>query len=154
MAVKYIPEPFRIKMVEPIKMLTREERIEKIKEANYNLFNLKGADVYIDLLTDSGTNAMSHDQWSGVMRGDEAYAGASSYFRLVDAGKDIFNYGFIQPVHQGRAAEKVLFPTFLTLCQVGTKFFPQLGMKLYPSIATFVTCGRVVHKTSRQIVGK
>lgn len=114
MAVKYIPEPFRIKMVEPIKMLTREERIEKIKEANYNLFNLKGADVYIDLLTDSGTNAMSHDQWSGVMRGDEAYAGASSYFKLVDAGKDIFNYGFIQPVHQGRAAEKVLFPTFLS----------------------------------------
>ncbi|SDL33572.1 tryptophanase [Natronincola ferrireducens] len=114
MAVKYIPEPFRIKMVEPIKMLTREERKQKIKEANYNLFNLKGEDVYIDLLTDSGTNAMSDRQWGGVMHGDEAYAGSSSYFKLVEAGKDIFNYGYIQPVHQGRAAEKVLFPTFLT----------------------------------------
>lgn len=113
MSVKYIPEPFRIKMVEPIKMLTREERKEKIKEAKYNLFNLKGEDVYIDLLTDSGTNAMSDKQWAGVMLGDEAYAGASSYYKLVDAGKDIFGFGYIQPVHQGRAAEKVLFPTFL-----------------------------------------
>lgn len=113
MAIKYVPEPFRIKMVEVIKMTTKEEREEKIKEANYNLFNLKGQDVYIDLLTDSGTNAMSQEQWAGVMRGDEAYAGASSYFNLVNAAKDIFGYDFIQPVHQGRAAEKVLFPTIL-----------------------------------------
>nr|WP_307775713.1 tryptophanase [uncultured Cetobacterium sp.] len=113
MAIKYVPEPFRIKMVETIKMTTKEEREEKIKEANYNLFNLKGEDVYIDLLTDSGTNAMSQEQWAGVMRGDEAYAGASSYFKLVNTAKDIFGYEFIQPVHQGRAAEKVLFPTFL-----------------------------------------
>lgn len=109
MAIKYLPEPFRIKMVETIKMLTREEREEAIKKANYNLFNLKGEDVYIDLLTDSGTNAMSQEQWAGVMRGDEAYAGATSYYKLVDAGKDIFGYEYIQPVHQGRAAEKVLF---------------------------------------------
>lgn len=113
MAIKYVPEPFRIKMVETIKMTTREEREKKIKEANYNLFNLKGEDVYIDLLTDSGTNAMSQNQWSGVIKGDEAYAGASSYFNLLRAAKDIFSYDFIQPVHQGRAAEKVLFPTFL-----------------------------------------
>ena len=113
MAIKYVPEPFRIKMVETIKMTTPEERAENIKEANYNLFNLKGEDVYIDLLTDSGTNAMSQDQWAGVMRGDEAYAGASSYFNLVNTAKEVFGYEFIQPVHQGRAAEKVLFPTFL-----------------------------------------
>lgn len=113
MTIKYVPEPFRIKMVEPIKMLTREEREQKIKEANYNLFALKGEDVYIDLLTDSGTNAMSDTQWAGVMRGDEAYAGGRSYFNLVDAGKDIFGYEFIQPVHQGRAAEKVLFGLLL-----------------------------------------
>lgn len=109
MSIKYIPEPFRIKMVETIKVPNREEREERIKEANYNLFSLKGEDVYIDLLTDSGTNAMSDDQWSGVMRGDEAYAGGRSYFKLLKAGQDIFAYEFIQPVHQGRAAEKVLF---------------------------------------------
>lgn len=114
MAIKYVAEPFRIKMVEPIKMLTREERERKIAEAKYNVFGLRGEDCYIDLLTDSGTNAMSMEQWAGIMRGDEAYAGASSYFKLIDAGKDIFQYGYIQPVHQGRAAEKVLFPTFLT----------------------------------------
>ena len=109
MAIKYIPEPFRIKMVETIKVLNREEREEKIKLAKYNLFNLRAEDVYIDLLTDSGTNAMSDVQWAGVMRGDEAYAGGRSYFRLVEAGQDIFGYDFIQPVHQGRAAEKVMF---------------------------------------------
>ncbi|GAB6088036.1 tryptophanase [Alkaliphilus crotonatoxidans] len=109
MGVKYVPEPFRIKMVETIKMLTREEREQKIAEAKYNLFNLKGEDVYIDLLTDSGTNAMSQEQWAGVMRGDEAYAGSASYFKLIETAQDIFGYKYIQPVHQGRAAEKVLF---------------------------------------------
>lgn len=113
MSVKYIPEPFRIKMVEPIKMLTRAEREKKIKEAKYNSFGLKGEDVYIDLLTDSGTNAMSDQQWAGIMRGDEAYAGASSYFKLLEVAQDIFGYGYIQPVHQGRAAEKVVFPLYL-----------------------------------------
>ncbi|MGL5512111.1 MAG: tryptophanase, partial [Sporomusa sp.] len=114
MAIKYIPEPFRIKMIEPITMLSREEREQKIQQAHYNLFNLAGQDVYIDLLTDSGTNAMSDQMWGGIMRGDEAYAGSASYYKLVEAGKDIFNYGFIQPVHQGRAAENVLFGTILS----------------------------------------
>ena len=113
MAARYIPEPFRIKMVEPIKMLTRKEREQKIREAGYNLFNLRGEDCYIDLLTDSGTNAMSIEQWAGVIRGDEAYAGASGYFKLVEAGRDLFGHDYIQPVHQGRAAEKVLFSHLL-----------------------------------------
>lgn len=113
MAVKYIAEPFRIKMVEPIKMLTQKEREAKIKEAHYNVFYLRSQDVYIDLLTDSGTNAMSSNQWSGIMLGDESYAGATSYFKLLDAGKDIFGYEYIQPVHQGRAAEKVVMPILL-----------------------------------------
>jgi tryptophanase len=113
MIKKYVPEPFRIKVVEPLHMLTRAEREKRIAEAKYNLFGLKGEDCYIDLLTDSGTNAMSQEQWAGIMRGDESYAGASSYYKLIDAGRDIFNYEYIQPVHQGRAAEKVLLPLFL-----------------------------------------
>ena len=114
MAIKYIPEPFRIKVVEPLHMLSREEREHKLKDAFYNEFNLHSEDVYIDLLTDSGTNAQSQFQWAAMMKADESYAGATSYYKLMDAGKDIFNYAYIQPVHQGRAAEKVLMPLFLT----------------------------------------
>ncbi|MDD2447246.1 MAG: tryptophanase [Tissierellia bacterium] len=114
MTIKYVAEPFRIKMVETLKVLSREEREEKIKDAKYNLFNLKSEDVYIDLCTDSGTNAMSSEQWAGIMVGDESYAGSKSYFKLMEAGKDIFGYEIIQPVHQGRAAEKVLFPVLIS----------------------------------------
>lgn len=113
MSTSYIAEPFKIKMVEPIKMTTKEEREVKIKEANYNLFALKADDVYIDLLTDSGTGAMSSKQWAAVMLGDESYSGASSYFKLVESAQDIFGYKYIQPVHQGRAAEKVIVPIFV-----------------------------------------
>lgn len=113
MAIKCIPEPFRIKVVENIKVKTRAERETAIKNADYNLFNLKGEDCYIDLLTDSGTNAMSQEQWAGLMIGDEAYAGGSSYYKVINVFKDIFGYDYIQPVHQGRAAEKVLFPLLL-----------------------------------------
>jgi len=108
--LRYIPEPFKIKMVEPIKMTTREEREGFIRSANYNAFSLSAEDVYIDLQTDSGTGAMSDSQWAAVMRGDESYSGGRSYYKLVDAGKEIFDYEYIQPVHQGRAAEKILFP--------------------------------------------
>jgi tryptophanase len=114
MAVNYVAEPFRIKSVEPIAMLSAAERAGRIEAARYNLFNLRSQDCYIDLLTDSGTGAMSGEQWAGMLRGDEAYAGGASYYRLVEAGREIFGHGYIQPVHQGRAGEKVLFPLFLS----------------------------------------
>ncbi|WP_312459592.1 tryptophanase [Proteiniclasticum sp.] len=113
MSMKYFAEPFKIKMVEPIKILTREERLKKIQEADYNVFSLAAEDCYIDLLTDSGTGAMSAGQWAGIMRGDESYSGSKSFYRLQESAKDIFGYAFIQPVHQGRAAEKVVMPILL-----------------------------------------
>lgn len=113
MSSKYFAEPFKIKMVEPIKILSAEERLERIKEANYNLFSLDSEDVYIDLLTDSGTGAMSSEQWAGIMRGDEAYSGAKGAKNLEASAQDIFGYKYIQPVHQGRAAEKVVMPILL-----------------------------------------
>ena len=113
MTVKYIAEPFRIKMVEPMRMLSRVEREKKLAAAHYNVFNLASEDCYIDLLTDSGTNAMSDRMWAGILCGDEAYAGSRSYHKLLETGQDIFGFSYLQPVHQGRAAEKVLFPLFL-----------------------------------------
>ena len=109
MAIKTIIEPFRIKAVEPIRMRTRAEREVKIKEAFYNVFLLKAADVLIDLLTDSGTGAMSSEQWASVMRGDESYAGSPSYYRFEESVKRLFPFDHIIPTHQGRAAERILF---------------------------------------------
>lgn len=102
-------EPFRIKMVEKIYESTREQRADWIKKAHYNLFNLESEKVYIDLLTDSGTGAMSDRQWSAMMAGDESYAGASSYYNLKKAVSEITGFEYFLPTHQGRAAENVLF---------------------------------------------
>src|SRR5674476_560646 len=102
-------EPFKIKMVENIYRSTKEQRVRWIKDAYFNLFNLRSEQVFIDLLTDSGTGAMSDKQWSEIMLGDESYAGASSYYKMKDAIKDITGFSYFLPVHQGRAAENVLF---------------------------------------------
>jgi tryptophanase len=104
-----IIEPFRIKSVEPIRLTTVLEREAKLREAGFNLFNLHAADVLIDLLTDSGTGAMSAEQWAGIQRGDESYAGSPSWFRFLDAVTELWPFRHVIPTHQGRAAEKILF---------------------------------------------
>ncbi|HEY7526911.1 MAG TPA: tryptophanase [Candidatus Limnocylindria bacterium] len=104
-----IIEPFRIKSVEPIRLTSVAERDQHLREAGYNLFNLHAADVLIDLLTDSGTGAMSAEQWAGIQRGDESYAGSPSWFRFLESVQDLFPFKHVIPTHQGRAAEKILF---------------------------------------------
>ena len=106
-------ESYKIKMVEPLRRTTRSEREQYIKDAHYNLFNLRSEQVFVDLLTDSGTGAMSDRQWSEMMLGDESYAGASSYYKLKDAITDITGFNYFLPTHQGRAAENVLFSAMI-----------------------------------------
>jgi len=109
MQFQTIIEPFRIRQVQPVRSTTREEREVALQKAGNNVFLLKAEDVLIDLLTDSGTGAMSNEQWAGMMRSDESYAGADSYYRFESAVKDITGFEHIIPTHQGRAAERILF---------------------------------------------
>jgi len=111
-----IIEPFKIKTVEPLWMTTAKERQKILKDVHYNVFLIQAQDVIIDLLTDSGTSAMSSEQWAGVMRGDEAYAGSRSYQRFEAVVHEIFGFKHIIPTHQGRAAERILFSV---MCKEG-----------------------------------
>jgi len=116
MPIRTIIEPFRIKSVEPIRWTTRAEREQLLRAAHYNLFLLSADDVLIDLLTDSGTGAMSTEQWAGIMRGDESYAGSHSFDHFRASVQDIFGYKHVIPTHQGRAAERILFSV---MCKKG-----------------------------------
>src|SRR5215475_7357090 len=107
--MKSIIEPFKIKMVEPIKFTTPDQRAAILQRVHFNLFQIPAEDVIIDLLTDSGTAAMSSEQWAGMLRGDEAYAGARSWFRFREVLEDLTGMPHILPTHQGRASERILF---------------------------------------------
>ena len=118
MPIRTIIEPFRIKSVEPLRWTTREERQKLLRNAHHNLFLLPADDVLIDLLTDSGTGAMSTYQWGAIMEGDESYAGSKSYDRFRDSVQDIFGYKHVIPTHQGRAAERILFNVMVKRGQI------------------------------------
>src|SRR5437899_2900670 len=107
--MKFPSEPFKIKVIEPIRRTTREERDRLLRQAGYNLFQIPAKSVYVDLLTDSGTAAMSDNQWAGMMLGDESYAGSENYYHFEEAVRSIFGYRHVIPTHQGRLAENCFF---------------------------------------------
>src|SRR6478672_9409622 len=111
--MRFPAEPFRIKVVEPLRRVTREERERLIRAAGLNIFSVPADSIYVDLLTDSGTSAMSDHQWAGLMMGDESYAGSKNFFHFRDAVREIFGYPHVIPTHQGRVAENLLFSTIL-----------------------------------------
>src|SRR5207249_11100998 len=111
--MRFPAEPFRIKVVEPLRRVTREERERLIREAGLNIFSVPADSIYIDLLTDSGTSAMSDSQWGGLMRGDESYAGGRNYAHFEQTVREIFGLPHVIPTHQGRVAENLLFSTVL-----------------------------------------
>ncbi len=111
--MRFPAEPFRIKVVEPLRRVSREERVHHINEAGLNIFAVPADTIYVDLLTDSGTSAMSDNQWAGIMMGDESYAGSRNFYNFQKAVRDIFGYPFVIPTHQGRVAENLLFSTVL-----------------------------------------
>ncbi|MBU1706548.1 tyrosine phenol-lyase, partial [bacterium] len=114
--MKFPAEPFKIKVVERIKTTTREVREKLLQDAGFNIFDIPAEAIYVDLLTDSGTAAMSDNQWAGLMIGDESYAGSKNYYRLESTVRDVTGYEFVIPTHQGRVAENLLFST---VCKPG-----------------------------------
>src|SRR5215469_1940005 len=116
LSMRTIIEPFRIKSVEPLRHTTPEERERLLEKAGYNLFLIEARNILIDLLTDSGTSAMSTEQWAAIMRGDESYAGSESFFRLKRVADDLTGFRHMVPAHQGRAAERILFTV---MCKPG-----------------------------------
>jgi tyrosine phenol-lyase len=133
-------EPYKIKVVEPVKVTSREDRLKAIAEAGYNTFLLKSEDVYIDLLTDSGTNAMSDYQWAGMMMGDEAYAGSKNYYNLEDAMRKYYGFKYLVPTHQGRGAENLLSQVWIKKGQyvAGNMYFTTTRLHQELAGGTFV----------------
>ncbi len=138
--VKIPVEPYRIRMIEPVKLLPRDERLKRLVSASWNVFRLKSEDIFIDLLTDSGTGAMSIYQWAALMMGDEAYAGARSWFNFEKTVREVLGIEYVLPVHQGRAAERILYTTLMD----------KRGAKVVPANTHFDT-GRAVVLNHRGI---